>query len=444
MKLFRTAAAVGVAAALAFPLVPASATADGRATPATGAALSATAEEATRTASRNAAGKSLMRRQAPILEAADEISGLAKRDRRSGYSGLNISVEKNGYALRWKGQPPKDVTRAIATHRKRGLSVEVTSARYSAKELRRAMDAIAGSGIRRVNGAKIVRVSPGKDGNSLTVGVNTSGAALRTFADKPNTAGALPASLTRGIPVSLTSATEATPASNPAFDRRLGESTGYHYGGQVIMPTYGGRCTAGFGAYDRQKGTDYLITAEHCTTQPGQIWRNGRDSSLGTLETADASNDTAYIRVEGNKRAGGYIVGGSPAGERGQPMLTVGTWRDTYHGQYVCFSGALTGERCGVPVSGSYGWQYVQNKRYWTIDTGESPWEYVAGKGDSGGPVYSYLVSGGVVAHGLISSTSRGFFCWDPIDKQLRGACSKYVSFTSLTEALETTRISLR
>ncbi|MER5766552.1 hypothetical protein [Streptomyces sp. NPDC001985] len=424
MRFSRTVTAIGATLALALPLIPAgaySASAGDRGLPASGASPEA---------EKRAAAKALMMRQAPILEAADEITELVEKDPAGGYNDLTISVETNGYTLRWKGKPPEDVTRVIASHRKKGLNVKVAATRYTAEELKKAMRAIAKSGV-RVSGARIVSVGAGKDGDSLTVGIDVPDTAPRAGVKPLKAAEVIPSSLTRGIPVTL----KADSAASPIGDERIGLPTSPQFGGQAIRTVSGSRCTSGFTASQRGTKDDFIITAEHCTTKVGQSWQTANDSHLGTVSHIDVQNDAALIKLEPRKMSGGSIVGGLPVKNSFQPVHHVYSVKDVLKGQYVCVSGSLTGERCGVPVDDGYYWRWFNGTEKYTAVTGYSPWEYIAGKGDSGGPVYSYRLSGGVVAHGLMSATQNGRTCPNPFGGT-RTACSNTLYFTSLSAGL--------
>ncbi|MFH9266731.1 trypsin-like serine protease [Streptomyces sp. NPDC017546] len=425
MRLSRTTTAIGAALAIAFPLIPASNYS------ASAAESGLPASEAPSQADRNTShAKALMMRQAPILDAADEITELVKKDPISGYNELTISVETNGYTLRWKGRPPENVTRVIASHRKKGLNVKVATARYTATELKKAIDAIAKSDV-RINGAEIVSVGAGKDGNSLTVGIDVPDTAPRATAQPLKTGEVIPSSLTRGIPVTLKADSVATPIG----DERIGMPSSMQFGGQAIKTWGGARCTTGFTASSRGSVADYVITAEHCVTGTGQKWLTADESSLGTVSYTDTQHDAALIELDPRKSTGGGLVGGLPVRNSFQPVHHVHSAREVRAGQYVCVSGSLTGERCGVPVVEGYYWRQLNGVQRWTAVTGDSPWEYIAGKGDSGGPVYSYNVSGGVVGHGLMSATQYGTTCSNPFGGT-RSACSNKLYFTSLPSAL--------
>ncbi|MER6914650.1 hypothetical protein ABT354_23505 [Streptomyces sp. NPDC000594] len=411
----------GAALALAVPLAPVSGAVTG------GGLFSGTAPSADGASG----GGSVMTRQAPILDAAYEITDLVQKYPDRGYNGLRISVETYGYTVRWKGKPPGNIARVIASHRRKGLDVTVAAARYSAVELKKRSHAIITSGV-RVNGARIVSAGPGKDGNSLAVGIE-SPSANRPVTRKRKASGGIPSALTRGIPVTLR--TES--AASPLGDERTGFRGSMVFGGQGLRTADSAWCTIGFTG--RAGSKDYVITAEHCATGTPGRFRTATGDSFGTLRSRDVVNDAAFIEMDPGRSNGSAVVGGDPVRSPGQPVHPVIATADVFEGQFVCLSGSLTGEVCSLPVTDGFRWvRTTDGKVRWSAAAGrwDYPVDHTAGPGDSGGPVYSYR-PGGVVAHGLISSGTGVKPCPNPLTGRPRSdLCSKVTHFTSIERAM--------
>lgn len=195
-------------------------------------------------------------------------------------------------------------------------------------------------------------------------------------------------------------------------------------GGDGLIDATATECTAGFAAWDPNSGNQLgMLTAGHCwhmgdSVSQGYIDRTGpptvRINPLGPmgLVTRRAwANNVADAEFLNSNAVGSYV---SPyvytSDTASSPVVNYGSsWFGMGNG-YLCINGIRTGEQCTGTVQG---FQLC----VW-IDSGEpppAPTQYrichlakvtaptrLCYFGDSGGPVYTYGLSG-LVAYGLIS-----------------------------------------
>ncbi len=173
------------------------------------------------------------------------------------------------------------------------------------------------------------------------------------------------------------------------------------YGGEAIYAEGGGRCSGGFVA--QAGGTQYLITAGHCTNLGGD-WEGDGQLVGPTANSSFPGNDYGRIRIAdpGSLDPQGAVVnGGGVADITGAVAAPVGS--------YVCKSGATTGTTCGYVLRKNatvwYGFQRVRE----LIET-----DLCSQPGDSGGPLFAGgqaqgLVSGGTNA-GCDASGFRSYY----------------------------------
>ncbi|MFD6183604.1 hypothetical protein [Streptomyces goshikiensis] len=370
--------------------------------------------------------------QAPISAAANEIYQLAQEDPGTGYAGIVLSTQDAGYTLSWKGELSQAVSRLITAHRGKGIRVTVTASKYTFKELDEQARVIMESGA-TAGGAPVVSAGPSSDGNSLTIGVNSSGLPARNNLRDEAGTDSLPKSLSGGIPVKVTE--EETPANIDYGARYTGSFSGKKVvGGMVIRGK--ATCSSGFSAFSPATNRYYLITAAHCVNGVGDSITNGVGTPIGKVIDVQQSPDSALIELFPEIGAmdwvfSGYGVGLDPSGRK---VLSEGR---PFEGELLCTNGALRGETCGAKVTKVD--QYVKS------ETGHlrhvNKVEQVAGRilagaGDSGGSVFTYGVDGKISARGILSMTIHGYNCKNPLPtgKNTRPGCSEHVWITNIYE----------
>jgi hypothetical protein len=166
------------------------------------------------------------------------------------------------------------------------------------------------------------------------------------------------------------------------------------YGGDRITDFSVG-CSSGFAA--TYNGAPAMLTAAHCGGVGG-YWYNGPGTTgghryMGQMVYSDGGTDVAAIGVSSYSTR--INVGYDPTAPW---QINVGSWASPIVGQYLCQSGAYTGERCSLYVVDTY--QYVCRSYFlWWCTSWQGPLADVigysagvpvVGHGDSGGPVYRY------------------------------------------------------
>ncbi|MFE6865018.1 hypothetical protein ACFVFS_00510 [Kitasatospora sp. NPDC057692] len=368
--------------------------------------------------------------QERITLAAEEIRRQAHQDPATGYAGITLSPEGNGYTLRWKGEVPQGVNDLIAAQRDRGLSVTVAASAYSSSELRERARAIIESGA-RVGGARLTGAGPSEDGNSLTVGVEATSASARS-GDLQSLGDALPEDLTHGIPVTLVPEEGSTTLAD-----REGDNSPY-FGGSLIKVPGGALCSSAFGAKPQGADNYLLLTAEHCGKR-GDTIRTGKSSVIGTVSSANGRHDVALIDVP---RSSSYVYAKGPVGAKVETLKVYG-YVGAFKNQLLCADGALMGQVCDGKVV----------RTDWVLELGGTVREVyeidqkagrnMAGKGDSGGPVFQYTPGGDVYAAGIISGSKGGEKCKSPLGGT-RPGCSPNLYITDMAKIAEDVYPGLR
>ncbi|MFD3717599.1 trypsin-like serine protease [Streptomyces sp. NPDC058674] len=366
--------------------------------------------------------------QAPISEAANEIYQAAQEDADSGYAGTVLSMEDKGYRLSWKGEVPKTVASLIEAHRAKGINVTVAASRYTFKELDERARAIVESGV-RVAGAAVTSAGASSDGNSLNIGVDSSSLppGMNVLNDRA-TLDSIPKSVTGGFPLSMR---KEGPVADYGGPSRYADGHPY-YGGSFIR-TSSGTCTAGFSAYSPQTNRRYLLTAGHCFKGDGVDVRNGERSPMGKMIDLHRDYDSALIELPDGSSATPYIYTGYRIKMPVQSGQVRGIGR-AFEGESLCVSGALLGEACGAKVTLTAQWVRNKDGELRHVDKLEQvAGRYLAGEGDSGGPVFARTV-GGISARGVMSMGIHNEPCKNPLGG--RRSCSESIWVTNIHEGL--------
>jgi hypothetical protein len=172
-----------------------------------------------------------------------------------------------------------------------------------------------------------------------------------------------------------------------------------YWAGAKIQNIDGINCTSGFGV---SKGSSsYLLFAGHCYLLGSNVYDWGGDY-MGTVAyktVAENGYDRALIRASSGYQT--YIGPYTSASAR-----PISGYHTPSTGEYVCFSGAVSGENCSSPDSGNDICVYFSNADRTTCHLHRAAsidYATVVRKGDSGGPVYSpCCVNGHVKAEGII------------------------------------------
>ncbi|MET7549702.1 S1 family peptidase [Streptomyces sp. NPDC005500] len=355
-----------------------------------------------------ASWESLFDEQIRLNDIADRIvkAGL------EGYAGMVVDPTNHDVRLYWKGTLPNKVAAAVEEGRKLA-PVKVLSAPYTDAELRAEAQ-------RWLDSGRATDAYPKEDGSGVVVGVSTAasggppvlpGGSRATFTVKYGQEKFVPAV---GEPAGTEKIT--TPAASPPWWRW--NDTSPYWGGAMYEVVGGPTCTTGFSVIDSE-GDPGMLTAAHCG-QVNQQVHTLADSSYnygqfyGTWAYQDVALIWVYKNVSGHVYVGPYYSDWSRA---------IAGASSNYTGNYVCPSGAKSGEHCAVKV------YYVSPSDVTVRASRVKSGECAISKGDSGGPVISQN-SGPAWGMGIISAGSGTVTCSENGVKGYHDMVYKGLKFT--------------
>jgi hypothetical protein len=327
-----------------------------------------------------------------LIEAQERLHGAAQRlqdglGREDGFTGLEAAPEDGRVRLHWHGEPSDGLRRLVAEVG-REVPVEVVAARHPLRELTAAQAAIAAEpGVEAV----VAHV----DGRGLTVRYRGSTA----------DALGLPSIREARVGVSI----EPYDTVEPLGCTGRQDDCSPYWGGAKYFP---GWCSTGFSL----KFTSFLLpggstwyrmlSAGHCGSNGNVVTDGGGDPVGSVVSDADAADLLLISPNAGVNLAGRVYVGPWNAGT-GSSKAVAGAVA-SFAGQWVCTTGAATGEHCNVKVTNPNViiWGTVK-----TVEVKEQANLVAGGKGDSGGPVVATLLGGKVNAKGTISAGSGQVAC---------------------------------
>jgi hypothetical protein len=309
--------------------------------------------------------------QTRLIAAADLIKGAGG----DGFAGISVAPEKGELALYWNGTLPAQVQRAVDQARHE-VGVRVLPAAHSERELLAVTQEL-------VKEPGVTSVGPKVDGSGLRLG----------YAGNLASAKSVPAIRDAGVDIDVERREYMRPAELAVppqcalmpVDRQVDWCP---YSGGATFTIGGRRCTTGWPVrYSSPSGgsEQYQLTAGHCGSN-GQTAENGAGAEMGPVVGDNDSRDVMLIKTPS------------------APTIFAGDWRSNtlrsvrgatgnYVGAYVCTSGSVSGQHCGLRVEATNQW----------IDMETGPGEshivsplvlaasvdgsVAVAKGDSGGPV---------------------------------------------------------
>jgi hypothetical protein len=170
------------------------------------------------------------------------------------------------------------------------------------------------------------------------------------------------------------------------------------YGGEAILGSSGGRCSAGF-ITAASSGNQYVVTAGHCTNS-SSTWRGDGQTIGNTAASSFPGNDYGAIRINNPSAlqpVGGVVNGGGFTDITGSSQVPVGAT--------VCKSGSTTGTTCGRVLRYNVTVRYAQGSVGQMIETNAC-----TQPGDSGGALFAGSQAQGVVSGGSIAGCSASGF----------------------------------
>lgn len=332
----------------------------------------------------NAHDEALMRRQEPLIVAADHLTAKAGQAQRDGLGGIMLAVEQDEVHIYWKGTMPKAVKDEIE-HQKAKVKIRVLPAQYTQSELKKEADAILNDAAAYGN---VHSIAPRPDGSGLEVRLpqakDDSKRAVKAFR----------------LPTQIIEEPQPVPHS-----RR--DDSPYFAAGAQISKDASGRCSSGFGAWrDRVTGGRewrelFMLSAEHCGSAAGTSYfsegaYSDSEPRIGWVQLAARDLDAMAIRTA---RPSGRMYYGTVGYY--EAFHSIKGVRSNYPGMYVCTSGAATGTICDIKVRATgFTLTYPDGQRVTNVVSAAHRVDSQAstGRGNSGGPVVTYVGAG---AHGV-------------------------------------------
>jgi hypothetical protein len=188
------------------------------------------------------------------------------------------------------------------------------------------------------------------------------------------------------------------------IERMAGTLTPLISGGDAIY-TNGGRCSLGFNVRS-SSGTNYFLTAGHCTNIGANWWANSSHSTvLGPRAgTSFPGNDYGIVRYTNTTVAKPGAVGGVDITRAATPAVNATVTR----------RGSTTGVRSGRVTALNTTVNYPQGSVGGMIRT-----TVCAQPGDSGGSLYSGSTAHGLTSGGSGNCTTGGITFFQPVVEPL-------------------------
>lgn len=281
------------------------------------------------------------------------------------------------------------------------------------------------------SGQRVVSVIPSLDGTSASVVLDeTVAARSRAIGDRLQLE--VPEGF-RDVRIDVTLGAPTVPAKRAV--------NSFTHGGYV-MRSEGRSCTTGFRMTQISGTVPVMGSAHHCFRGvENELWQYGEIKRL-------SGNATSIIGP--GLSNGDVAIWKGPLADRMSPSISIGGGDEGRHlhavmgavltpkGGSVCYSGSSSGTVCGNTVTDTgvttcyHGGLQCYNDLVQTSQIADLP---AAGKGDSGGPVYT--TDGGIYASGVISginSAGQKPCHGNPVPASKK--CSSIVLFAPLSELM--------
>jgi hypothetical protein len=202
-------------------------------------------------------------------------------------------------------------------------------------------------------------------------------------------------------------------------DGRDNDTSPFYGGARINAPA--GMCSSGFPWYSG--ATSYMVTAGHCAPNGGSVStpaqsmgsvtassRENRNPGVGTVYLTGQSTyrgDLALVQMATGRASGTRIFRGGVGSSTSAAIDSMWS-RSPANGDQYCTGGRTTGEQCGwVVISVRINYTNSNGEVLRNVTQGRKQGQCTMG-GDSGGPTYTVLSNGNVVAKGIHSGTSGG------------------------------------
>ncbi|WP_432824243.1 hypothetical protein [Dactylosporangium sp. CA-092794] len=334
----------------------------------------------------------VMALQDRLNRAGERVLAAAHGEGGEGFGAIVADPEQRKLQVYWKGTVPAPVEHLFGQLRA-DVPVEVRPARYSAAELRGEMDRLLADPAAQP--LRISSVAPLADASGLHIGVERTA----TVAAQATAAAAV------RVPVQWEYEARTALAADRWHD------TAPFWGGSMIESNIG-TCTSGFAV--SVGGQKRLLTAGHCVdgqdliaTGSTQFTFGEPRQNIGFVQSKDALRDVATFQANSD----GKIYTGPNTANTSFFAHVVGT-QESFKGNFVCVSGALSGAQCpDVKVTlVDESFTTTTGQRFEHMVRAESQsHSAVGGNGDSGAPVYVVTTGAfNVLAMGTFSATRTG------------------------------------
>jgi len=353
---------------------------------------------------------------APVwdLEEIEYINSVQTKLRDvDGFGTIRVDEADRSVTVTFKGEAPAELT-GLVDAAPTDLRVDVEAARYSARELQDALEAVIAApsaqesltGVYTTDEAVVVEVDPG----------SAASKSARTFESRLESE---IAAVGASVPVEIVPSPQKVPAS------RFGHGGPWVGGALYQTNDSGGACSTGFaGTSTVNSSLQGIITAHHCTVdQPASYTYKHFTRDLGKRiyhhtpgppqhQGFNTIADASFIETPDGSVGAVYIGGVSdPDG-----LAIMGTYASPPQGQSICYSGAFSaGVTCGHNVvHTNYFWRPYSGANFLygpQFRTRHITGNATIGQGDSGGPAFVAVNYDGHivgVAAGIISGIDQG------------------------------------
>jgi hypothetical protein len=306
--------------------------------------------------------------QQRIDAVAEQIRDAATGPDATGFGSIVVEPERNQLRLYWKGAVPAPVRAVLA--KDTGVTVRVERAVYSEADLLAEVDSVMAA--QPVGGKpaanQVTGAGPLPDSSGLRVFVNGSAAEGR----------ALPAVLASSVPVTVEGGVL------PRTIGRADDSSPYFGGAMWSANLF---CSTGFAV--KLGSTTKVLSAGHCGSN-GSFAFDGGGDPMGVVTRSNVAGLDALLI---DARASGHVFTGFGVSERVNRVI--GQLGNNF-GDRVCTSGAYSGTRCNIMITGPNTTQsflmpdgtVVTYSRL--VFAQQQGGLNAGGTGDSGGPVFSF------------------------------------------------------
>lgn len=332
-----------------------------------------------------------------VNESADRVAAFWAAE---GFGKTVVDYEKAEVSVYWKGTLPAAVSKTIGLQ-KNGVRVVARPALHSDAEIRAAARKVLMSERARTGEITIATITANPDMSGLVVeavqGSKTAAADAAETRARFETVAGMPAQtkLVPGRPDDITRQNDSAPWQ----------------GGGALYNRSDGDCSTGF-AVLTGSGSGRLLSAGHCGSL-GSIMYDGVGDRIGVVSNVLPGYDSMLIDPDASPATIGKVFGGAwnASTSDSRYQYYVGSAVAPSENQWLCTSGAMSGEHCSVTVTSvAATWLCYRGTEVCSGFRATAFGPVVAAKGDSGGPIYNGVYSARV-ARGIMTGAENSVAC---------------------------------